>query len=66
MLGFLENTDKMKYMGFYYVGNIILIGYSLKLGDKFMYLASSVSSTESVINMSLAEAWTAIDWLSTV
>ena len=36
---------------------------SLKFVDKFMYLGSSVLSTESDINMHLAKAWTAIDKL---
>ena len=34
---------------------------SLKLVDKFTYLSSSVSSTESDINMCLTKVWTAID-----
>ena len=42
----------------------ILNGSSLKLVDKFTYLGSSVSSTETDINMRRAKAWTAIDWLS--
>ena len=37
---------------------------SLKLADKFTYLGSSVSSTETDINMQLAKAWTAINRLS--
>ena len=41
-----------------------LNGSSLKLVDKFTYLGSSVSSTETDINMLLAKAWTAIDRLS--
>ena len=36
---------------------------SLKLEDKFTYLGSGVSSTETDINTRLAKAWTAIDWL---
>ena len=35
----------------------------LKLVDKFTYLGSSVSSTETDIDMRLAKAWTAIDRL---
>ena len=35
-----------------------LNGSSLKLVDKFIYLGSSVSSTETDTNMRLAEAWT--------
>ena len=41
-----------------------LNGSSLKLVDKFTYLGSSVSSTETDINTRLAKAWTAIDKLS--
>ena len=40
-----------------------LNGSSLKLLDKFTYLGSSVSSTETGINKRLAKAWTAIDRL---
>ena len=35
--------------------------YSLKLGDKFTYLGSSVSSSENDVNMRLAKTRTAID-----
>ena len=38
-------------------------GSSLKLVDKFTYLGSSVSSTETDTNTQLAKAWTAIDRL---
>ena len=38
----------------------------LKLVDKFTYLGSSVSSTETDINMRLAEPWAAIDRLSVI
>ena len=41
-------------------------GSSLKLVDKFIYLGSSISSTEKDINMRLTEAWTAIDRLSVI
>ena len=37
----------------------MLNGSSLKSVDKFTYLGSSVSSTESDIGMSQAKAWTA-------
>ena len=48
-------------------GNIsILNGNSLKLVDKFTYLGSSVSSTETDINTRLAKAWTAHDELSVI
>ena len=39
---------------------------TLKLVDKFTYLESSVSSTETDINSQLAMAWTAIDRLSVI
>ena len=41
-----------------------LKGGLLKLVDKFMYFGSSVSSSESDVNMRLAKAWTAINRLS--
>ena len=40
-----------------------LDGTSLKLVDKFIYLGSSVSSTEKDIDTRLTKAWTAIDKL---
>ena len=43
-----------------------LNGSSLKLVDKFTYLRSSVSSTETDINTRLAKAWTAVDKLSVI
>ena len=39
---------------------------SLKLWDKFIYLGSSVSSIKTDVNMQLAKAWTAIDWVSVI
>ena len=39
---------------------------SLKLGDKFTYLESSVSSTEKDIDTRLTKAWTAIDKISII
>ena len=48
-------------------GNISTInGSSLKLVDKFTYLGSSVSSTETDIDTRLTKAWTAIDSLSVI
>ena len=41
-------------------------GSTLKLVDKFTYLGSSVSSTETDIDTWLAKAWTATDSLSVV
>ena len=43
-----------------------LNGSTLKLVDKFIYLGSSVSSTETDINTRLAKAWIAIDSLSVI
>ena len=43
-----------------------LDGTSLKLVDKFTYLGSSVSSTETDIDTRLTKAWTAIDKLSII
>ena len=58
------NADKMEYMCFDIRGDIsTLNGSSLKLVDKFTYLGSSVSSTETDINTRLAKAWTPIDRL---
>ena len=54
-------------MCFNQTGNIsTLNSSSLKRGDKFTYLGSSVSSTETDINTQLAKAWTAIDRLSVI
>ena len=50
-----------------YTGDIsTLNGSSLKLVDKFTYLGSSVSSTESDIDSRLAKAWSGIDRLSII
>ena len=55
------------YMCFNQRGDIsTLNGSSLKLVDKFIYLGSSVSSTETDIHTWLAKAWTAIDRLSVI
>ena len=43
-----------------------LNGSSLKLVDKFTYLGSSVSSTDTDINTRLTKAWTVIDRLSVI
>ena len=49
------------------VGDIsILDGTSVKLVDKFIYLGSSVSSTEKDIDTRLTKAWTATDRLSII
>ena len=60
-IGLHVNAHKTEYMCFNQTGDIsTLNGSSLKLVDKFTYLGSSVSSTETDINARLAKAWTAI------
>ena len=57
----------MEYMCFNQTGDIYTLnGSTLKLVDKFTYLGSSVSSTETDINTRLAKAWTAINRLSVI
>ena len=54
-------------MCFNQTGDISTVnGSSLKLVDKFTYLGSSVSSTETDIDMWLAKVWTAINRLSVI
>ena len=66
-IGLHVNAHKTEYMCFNQRGDIsTLKGSSLKLVDKFTYLGSSVSSTETDINTWLAKAWTAIDRLSVI
>ena len=61
-IGFHVNRDKTEYMCFNQRGDIsTLNGCSLKLVDKFTYLGSSVSSTQTDINTWLAKVGTAID-----
>ena len=56
-----------EYMCFNQAGDIsILNGSSLKLVEKFIYIGSSASSTETDINTQLAKAWTTIDRLSVI
>ena len=58
---------KTEYMCFNQTDNIsTLNGSPLELVDKFTYLGSSVSSTETDINTRLAKAWAAIDRLSVI
>ena len=66
-IGLHVNANKTKYMWVNQKADIsTLNGGSLKLLDKFMYLSSSVSTTENDINMHLAKSWTTIDWLSII
>ena len=63
-IGLHVNAHKTEYMCFNQTGNIsTLKGRSLKLVEKFTYLGSSVSSTETNIDTRLAKAWTAINRL---
>ena len=60
-------ADRTAYMCFNQSGEIsTLNGVSLKLVDKFIYLGSSVSSTENDINKQIAKALTTIDRLSVI
>ena len=60
-MGFHVNAYKMEYICFNQRSNIsTLNGSSLKLVDKFTYLGSCFSSTETDINTRLAKAVTAI------
>ena len=59
------NANKMEYMGFNQTGHVSTLNdSSLKLVDKFTYLGSSVSSTETDIDTRVAKAWVALDRLS--
>ena len=66
-IGLHVNAHKTKYMCFNQRGDISTVnGSSLKLVDKFTYLGSSVSSTETDINTRQEKAWTTIDRLSVI
>ena len=66
-IGLHVNAHKTEYMCYNQTGNIATLdGASLKLVDKFIYLGSSVSSTEKDIDTRLTKAWTAIDRLSII
>ena len=66
-IGFHVNADKTEYMCFNQRSDIFTLnGSSLKLVEKFIYLGSSVSSTEKDINTWLEKAWTAINRLSDI
>ena len=56
----IQSTNILKYIYLTHRGDIsTLNGSSLKLVDKYTYLGSSVSSTETAINTWLTKAWTA-------
>ena len=73
-IGLDFNAHKTEYMSFNQTGDIstrtgdisTLDGTPLKLVDKFTYLGSSISSTETDINTWLGKAWTTIDKLSVI
>ena len=66
-IGLHVNADKTGYMYFKQEGTISTLNSGpLKLGDKFTYLSSRVSSTESVVSMRLVKVWTTIDWQSII
>ena len=66
-IGLHVREHMTEYMCFNQRGDIsTLNGNFLKLVDKFTYLGSSVSSTETDINTWIAKAWTAIDRLSVI
>ena len=59
-IGLHVNAHKTEYMYFNQTANnSTRKGSSLKLVDKFTYLGSSVSSSETVINTWIAQVWTA-------
>ena len=63
-IGLHVNAHKTEYMCFNQTGDISTQNVSsLKLVDKFTYLGSSVSSTETDIDTRLTKAWTAINCL---
>ena len=67
VIGLHVNAYKMEYMCFNQTGDIsTLNGSTLKVVDKFTYLGSSVSSTETDIDTWLAKAWTAINRLAVI
>ena len=66
-IGLHVNAHKTEYLCFNQRSDISTLNCSsLKLMDKFTYLGSSVSSTETDINTRLAKAWTANDRLSVI
>ena len=66
-IGLHVNAHKTEYMCFNQTGDIsTLNGSSLKLVDKFTYLGSSASSTETDISTRLIKACTAINRLSVI
>ena len=63
-IDFHVNADETEYMCFNQTSDISTVNSSfLKLVDRFTYLGSSVSSTETDINTLLVNPWTVIDRL---
>ena len=62
-IGLREYANKTEYICFKRGAISTLNGGHLKLVDKFTYLGSSVSSTESDVNMRQVKTWTAIDYI---
>ena len=66
-IGLHVNAHKTEYMCYNQTGDITTLdGTPLKLVDKFIYLRSSVASTEKDIDTRLTKVWTAIDRLSII
>ena len=66
-IGLDVNTNKTEYMCFNWEGATSTLNASpLKLLDKFTYLSSSVSTTESDVNICLGKLWTVINRLSII
>ena len=66
-IGLHVNEHKTEYMCFNQTGDISTLNSSfLNLVDKFSYLRSSISSTETDINTRLVKGWSAIDKLSVI
>ena len=67
VIGLHVNAQKTEYICYNQTGDIsTLNGCSLKLVDKFNYLGSSVSSTETDIDTWLLKAWADINRLSVI
>ena len=66
-IGLYVNAHKTEYMCYNQTGDISTLEETpLKLVDKFIYLGSSVESTEKDIETRLTKAWTAINRLSII
>ena len=66
-IGLHVNAYKTEYMCYNQTGNIFTLnGSSLKLVDKFTYLGSNVSLTQTDIDTQLTKVWTTINRLSVI